>query len=301
MKGALEMKTKYLLLISAVLTVLLSCLLIINAGLVGDVDGNGRITSTDYLLVRRHLKGLYELDEEEYLNADTNNDGKVTSVDYMYIRKQLSSSEPVLAAPTCLPHSEYRDNQYTYTDVDKLSTDILNARSELEMKGYNGFSNTLLERFSSIYLLNTKAEFKGITVDCYNGNMTIDYDLDGTHFYMWSSQQAKLDWNYECYFLTYEDYLNKGNPPDQIELPIDRDNAVILDDIISDGLVYKCVKVGPAPRIPAEEYRMFVVNGDELISIIIPGTLVDKYGIEEFAKLNIIKVCEPINLRDYGW
>lgn len=54
---------------------------------VGDIDGDGKVTSTEYILIRRHLLNIKKLTETEQQRADINNDGKITAIDYILIKK----------------------------------------------------------------------------------------------------------------------------------------------------------------------------------------------------------------------
>ncbi len=55
----------------------------------GDVNGDGVINSTDFMQVRRHYLGLFEISEEKLAAADTNEDGKINSTDFMQIRRHF--------------------------------------------------------------------------------------------------------------------------------------------------------------------------------------------------------------------
>ena len=54
--------------------------------ILGDVDGNGRITSTDYLRVKQMFLGTQTMSEIETLAADINCDGAITATDYLMIK-----------------------------------------------------------------------------------------------------------------------------------------------------------------------------------------------------------------------
>ncbi len=72
----------------------------------GDVDGNGKVGSTDYVLVRKHLLKQTILKGEQLTRADVNNDGKVSSLDYIAIRKIiLGGSVTPTSTPTQKPTS----------------------------------------------------------------------------------------------------------------------------------------------------------------------------------------------------
>jgi hypothetical protein len=53
----------------------------------GDVDGNGEITSTDYLQITKMFLGELKLDGAFLSAADSNVDGEITSTDYLQIKK----------------------------------------------------------------------------------------------------------------------------------------------------------------------------------------------------------------------
>ena len=53
----------------------------------GDVNSDGKVTSTDYIMVRKHILKQTTLKGEIFKKADVTGDGKVTSLDYIAIRK----------------------------------------------------------------------------------------------------------------------------------------------------------------------------------------------------------------------
>jgi len=52
----------------------------------GDIDGNGKIEPSDYLLIRKHLLSNPKLTGDKLKRADVNSDGKITPNDYAAIR-----------------------------------------------------------------------------------------------------------------------------------------------------------------------------------------------------------------------
>lgn len=55
----------------------------------GDVDGDGRLTAKDYMIVKRAVLGTIELTEEQERAADVSGDGRLDSRDYMMIKRAV--------------------------------------------------------------------------------------------------------------------------------------------------------------------------------------------------------------------
>ncbi len=70
----------------------------------GDVDGNGKVGSMDFVLVRNHITKKAILTGERLARADVNDDGIVSSLDYISIRNMIinGTSEPT-STPTATP------------------------------------------------------------------------------------------------------------------------------------------------------------------------------------------------------
>lgn len=60
-----------------------------NTGTKGDANGDGKITSSDYVLIKNHIMGTKLLDEASKKMADYNGDGKITSSDYVLIKNYI--------------------------------------------------------------------------------------------------------------------------------------------------------------------------------------------------------------------
>lgn len=52
----------------------------------GDIDGNGRVTSGDYLNIRAHLKNTAKLTDVQKLAANINGDATISTFDYMLVK-----------------------------------------------------------------------------------------------------------------------------------------------------------------------------------------------------------------------
>ena len=55
----------------------------------GDVNGDGKLSTADYLLLKKGLFGSRPLTEEEKKSADVNADGKINTADYLLLKKKL--------------------------------------------------------------------------------------------------------------------------------------------------------------------------------------------------------------------
>lgn len=58
----------------------------------GDVNRDGKITSSDYVLIKNHIMGTNILSEEAKIYADYNGDGKITSSDYVLIKNYIMNN-----------------------------------------------------------------------------------------------------------------------------------------------------------------------------------------------------------------
>ena len=57
--------------------------------LYGDVNGDGKITSADYIAIKNHIMDVKKLDTVESICADVSRDGNVTSADYIAIKNHI--------------------------------------------------------------------------------------------------------------------------------------------------------------------------------------------------------------------
>lgn len=87
---------------------------------IGDVDGNGRINASDYILIRKHILKLITLNKNQLSGADVNSDGKINSLDYILIRKIIlgaSNSLVYTSSNTKIIESKY---SYFVSDINVL-------------------------------------------------------------------------------------------------------------------------------------------------------------------------------------
>lgn len=61
----------------------------VNAGVKGDVTGDGKVSNTDVIRLARHLVGLTTMTDEQLARADANGDGKVNNSDVIKLARYL--------------------------------------------------------------------------------------------------------------------------------------------------------------------------------------------------------------------
>ena len=64
--------------------------------LYGDVNGDGKISSADYIMVKNHIMEVTKLSELEKIYADANKDGKVSSGDYVAIKNHIMEVKSIV-------------------------------------------------------------------------------------------------------------------------------------------------------------------------------------------------------------
>ena len=55
----------------------------------GDIDGDGTVSSVDYLRIKRNFAGLLNFTTNEFKAADVDEDGKISSTDYLKVKKYM--------------------------------------------------------------------------------------------------------------------------------------------------------------------------------------------------------------------
>lgn len=86
----------------SILFIILFIPITIHADVIGDIDNDGRVGSSDYILLRKHLLKTATLPNNQLAKADVNGDGTISSLDYITIRK-LVLGEKVTTPVTPTP------------------------------------------------------------------------------------------------------------------------------------------------------------------------------------------------------
>ena len=143
--------------IYGVLILLFSC---VSVKALGDIDSDGKVGTSDYILVRKYILGTVSLNKQQQNEADVNKDNDITSADYIIIRKAIMNGTgindnnptptPTLtptptptSIPTATPKPEVNTKDYPYTYKDAT------AELTIEKKKYE---STLTGKKTVYYL-----------------------------------------------------------------------------------------------------------------------------------------------------
>ena len=65
----------------------------VDASIKGDTNNDGKISSIDYIAVRKHLLKENTLSGGALLRSDANGDNRITTTDYIVIRKMILKND----------------------------------------------------------------------------------------------------------------------------------------------------------------------------------------------------------------
>ena len=110
------MKFKRSLIFLLVFSLLTTVLSVLASAMPGDIDGNGEITSLDYMMLKRHVLDTYEIDDELLADADVNADGSVDAQDYMMLKRHVLGTYTIGEKPSDPAYTNVaRGKSYTRT------------------------------------------------------------------------------------------------------------------------------------------------------------------------------------------
>ena len=105
-----------------------------NSTVKGDVNGDGKVNSQDYILVERHIMGA-KLTGDSLKRADVDNNKKVNTADYIAIRKiMLNSQTTTTKTPAKINTWESTSVKNTTVTAKSATTTICNLGPDKDLK-----------------------------------------------------------------------------------------------------------------------------------------------------------------------
>lgn len=120
------MKNRITAVILAMMLIISSAMILAGAAdvMLGDANGDGRITAMDARTALRASARLETLTEEQFVAADVNFDGKVSALDARMILRAASRIEALPEMPTDDPSNEYESTLTDETTTDDETTTL---------------------------------------------------------------------------------------------------------------------------------------------------------------------------------
>ena len=86
----------------------------------GDTDGNGKVTTTDYISIKTHFKAIAELKGVKLKAADVDSDEQISTADYMRVKLHFSGAfniykNAVIPTPPPVEDSSTEDTSEPWT------------------------------------------------------------------------------------------------------------------------------------------------------------------------------------------
>ena len=117
--------------------------------LLGDVDGNGAIKASDYMMLKKATFGMTSLSQGAFERADIKMDGRLTATDYMMLKRacfgsvELDNSRfdniNLLNSIPRLPAMEYADSYFEFGDGESILALSLPSEWAFESDGNGGY------------------------------------------------------------------------------------------------------------------------------------------------------------------
>ena len=183
----------------------------------GDVNGDARVSTSDYILQKKSINGATQLEGAFYKAADVNNDDEVSSADYLQVKKYFTGKADLYEGMSAVPYKpqfekkDYSARKAAYRmDRDKINiglygwekgTDNVFISKDYLEEAKNDFgADFIASRSKNTKVFNWCAEL-GLGVISKNVNFTK---------YTISSQAQPTDGDYSQYDClkdgTYKDY-----------------------------------------------------------------------------------------------
>ena len=228
--------------IKKVIVGLIILLVMINvkaSNIIGDINNDIKINTTDYILIRKHLLKTNVLFGEELKRADVNGDGTVNSADYIAIRKAILGDNIKLSLPA--DNNAYYNNT-KFTKNNKENPFVSADPSIIYENGvyylFATFSGDGVKYYSSKDMINW--EDKGYIVDkkTFNGGSQSSFNAfwapevfkyNGKYYLLYSAGTTS-NWHIQLY-LAVSDKLTSGWSY-YTKIPLDKYDALNIDGTV---------------------------------------------------------------------
>ncbi len=168
--------------------------------ILGDVDGDGKVSAKDALLILRYTINLTKLDEGQLKVADVNGDGKVTNKDSMIIQRAAINLEKIPPQPSGEGAKEYvvvaDDQTAGLSAINTVSNNVtIKKSSALILVPKDSYDSTGIKDEETAFVevkhvdKATGEEFYKTTIKGVPGqayvtspatNLAVEYDVDST-------------------------------------------------------------------------------------------------------------------------
>ncbi len=121
----------------------------------GDVNGDGRVSTVDYILQKKYVGGVKPLEGAFYRAADTNEDGEVNSSDYLQVKKYFTGKSDLFDGMSAVPY----DSQFEKKDYSERKAGYRMDRSKINIGLYGWEKGTDNVFTSEAYVREAKEDF----------------------------------------------------------------------------------------------------------------------------------------------
>lgn len=244
----------------------------------GDVNGDGKVTSADYLLIKKHFGASITLKDAFFRAGDVSNDGAITSVDYLRVKQYFAGKYDLYAGMNIVPEGEDMEIAKIYmpfmSDEDPIMMSfVIVTKTGKIIVVDGGFDGGIGGKFDYLYnFLATNCGFKNqkFTIDTWFFTHCHADHVDAFSKMIMLHSNVKInrivcDMIDEDYILSMPDYehmytssladFNKYSANFNVEVPEVGDKYEI------DGLTFEILKTFRQP----EGYKYNNINDTSMV------------------------------------
>ena len=135
----------------------------------GDVNGDGKVTSVDYISIKKNFSGSMTLSGYSFVSADVSYDGKIGSVDYLRVKQYFAGRYDLYEGMNIYPVDSERlytgpfsEENGTFGGVDDLGRELL----------YDTQSGSSAEKEVGVFYFMAQGQH-GSTLKAYDNNLIV--------------------------------------------------------------------------------------------------------------------------------